>query len=110
MIAPITIITTSEEAASKSQCFTDLFIQITSIAEVGMMNPNQSHTATKAPLPHVIGPIEREDIQRMPASTKAVMKFIRRFHAICGIISLNFSFPVGWMSANLIQSFPNKGP
>src|SRR3989338_8691677 len=59
-----------------------------------------------------LGPIKVDEnrIQKRSEITPAVRMFASRLSAICPHMSENFSFPVGWTSANRIHSFPNKGP
>ncbi len=84
MIAPIAAIMTSEQAASKSHNLIDLPIQITSIADEVTMKPKQSQAPEITPRSTVTGPISGEENtnQNVPAMTKAVIRFVRKFHNI----------------------------
>ena len=112
MIAPMTIMTTREQAASNSHNLTDLFIQMTSIEVEVTRNPIQSHSAQtmppQAPVPGRYG--DEEANRYITASAYAVTRLDSRFHPICGSMSPSFSFPVMWISANFIHSFPVTGP
>ena len=44
------------------------------------------------------------------ANARAVTKLETKFQKSCPYMSENFSFPVGWIFASFIHSFPATGP
>ena len=89
--------TTSEQAASKSQRLSFRPIQMTSIDDDVTKNPSQNHAPRIAPRNQVASPIKGEEniSQKLPAITSAVTKLTTKFQIIFGTISTNFSSPVG---------------
>lgn len=103
---------TNEATHSNIQSFQDCFIHITPIDEEVAIKPSQIQAPQIPPLYHVFSPIsgELKRIQKRSAITPAVMRFTKKFQAIWGTMSANFSLPVGWMFARRIHSLPKSGP